>query len=60
VNKIPYDDFGIMLFSGDLQVIRVNYGGAYIIVVDGYGNYWKITHQQKGNLAIFTRVTNVQ
>jgi len=59
VNKIPYENFGGMLSSGELIVIQINYGEAYTIVVDGNGNYWKVKYQQDGFFAILTRVNNV-
>jgi len=59
VNKIPYERYGEMLTSGELIVIRISYDDGYTLVVDGDGNYWRVTYQQDGFLAILTKVDNV-
>ena len=59
VNKIPYESFGDMLTSGELIVIRISYNDGYTLVADQDGNYWKVTYQQEGFLAILTKVENV-
>lgn len=43
VNKMPYEKYGRMLFSGELVVIRVNYDYGYVIVSDKAGQLWQVT-----------------
>ncbi len=43
VNKIPYTEYGELLFSGKLITIRVNYDEGYTIVSDTDGVLWKVT-----------------
>ena len=57
VNKIPYEEYGKMLSSGELVVMRINYEGAYTVVMGKDGSYWKVTYQQ-GFMAVLTKVTN--
>lgn len=58
INKIPYESFGEMLTSGELVVIRISYNDGYTLVVDSDGDYWQVTYQQDGFLAILTKVEN--
>ena len=42
-NEMPYEEYGNMIYSGDLIVIRVNYDEGYTIVSDAHGQMWKVT-----------------
>lgn len=59
VNKIPYEQYGDMLTSGELLVMRISYDDGYVLVSDRDGNYWKVTYQKEGFLAVLTRVNDV-
>lgn len=60
VNKMPYEKYGKMLFSGDLVVIRVNYDYGYVIVSDKTGQLWQVTCDMTfgvtSALAVLTKV----
>lgn len=56
VNKIPYEDYGNLLSSGELLVMKISYADAYTIVIDREGRQWKVTYQQDGFLAVLTKV----
>jgi len=43
MNKIPYEEYGDMIYSGELTVLRVNYENGYTIVSDSEGQLWKVT-----------------
>lgn len=55
-NEIPYNEYGELLTSGELVVIRINYEYGYTIVVDDKGECWKVTANIEKFTAILTRV----
>lgn len=58
INEMPYTEYGRLLETGELVVLRINYDYGYTIVVDVNGVCWKVTACVETFTAILTKVVN--